>query len=273
MLSEKIGFIGAGNMTRAILGGMLKAGLVSPSQVIVSDKLPEQRETVTRNAGCEVLEDNQAVVRQSDVIIFAVKPFNMNDVCQEIRSAATPGKLFVSICAGITTEFIQDRLGEATRVVRVMPNTPALLGCGAAGIAPGKNATDVDLQLVLRIFQSVGTAVILDEDKLDLVTGLTGSGPAYVFYFAESLIAAGVQLGLTEADAQDLVTQTVLGAARMARESGKPLGELRIAVTTKRGTTEAGLNVLAEAGFPAIIAKCVEAATRRSAELSKGVLT
>jgi len=115
--------------------------------------------------------------------------------------------------------------------------------------------------------------VILSEDKMDLVTGLTGSGPAYVFYFAESLIRAGVQLGLTEADAQELVSQTLLGAARMARESGKPLGELRAAVTTKRGTTEAGLNVLEEAGMPAIITRCVEAATRRGAELSKGILT
>jgi pyrroline-5-carboxylate reductase len=270
MLRQRIGFVGAGNMTRAILSGILKAGLVDRDQVMVSDVKSEQRETVERSTQCETVDDNATVVERSDVVIFAVKPFNMADVCNSVRSSVNPDKLFVSICAGIPTAFIEERLGDGIRVVRVMPNTPALLGCGAAGVAPGKNASRADLDLVLSLFQSVGTAVILGEDKLDLVTGLTGSGPAYVFYFAESLIQAGVKLGLSEEDASELVTQTVLGAARMAIESGKPLGELRAAVTTKRGTTEAGLNVLEEAGFADIVCRCVDAATRRSAELSKG---
>jgi len=125
-------------MTRAILSGILKAGLVAPGQVVVADKLDEQRETVARNTGCEALADNSELVRRCDVVIFAVKPFNMADVCQEIQACAAPGKLFVSICAGITTSFIQERLGDGTRVVRVMPNTPALLGCGAAASLPAR---------------------------------------------------------------------------------------------------------------------------------------
>lgn len=268
-LNEQIGLIGGGNMARAILGGMLRAGLIAPEQAIVSDVAPEQLGRIRQIADVAVTPDNAEVVRRADVVFFATKPFQVDAVCAEIRCHVRPGQLFVTICAGIPTEFIGSRLGDGVRVVRVMPNTPSMIGCGAAGVAPGKHASAVDIELVTRIFSSIGKAIVVEEDKLDLVTGLTGSGPAYVYYFAEAMIAAGRQLGLDETQASVLVKQLMLGSARMILETDKPLDELRKAVATKGGTTEAGLRMLEEGGFPGLLLKCVIAATNRSRELSK----
>ncbi|MCX7019031.1 MAG: pyrroline-5-carboxylate reductase [Candidatus Sumerlaeota bacterium] len=274
MLNQRIGFIGAGNMASAIISGMLRAGLVAEEQIVVSDISTEQLRLIEGKTRVRTLENNAWVVDRSDVIIFCVKPFHMANVCAELQPYASPDKLFISICAGITTPFIEERLGGGAdampvRVVRVMSNTPALVGCGAAAIAPGRHASTTDVALAVNIFQSVGTTVVLEEEKLDVVTGLSGSGPAYFFYFAEALIVAGIELGLTESESRMLVMQTFLGAARMAHESGMLLGELRAAVTTKGGTTEAGLRALDESGFIELAYRCVENAARRSRELSK----
>jgi pyrroline-5-carboxylate reductase len=267
-LQQTIGFIGAGNMARAILKGMISAGLVVPQQAILSDAISTQVDSAVAETGARAAKSNVEVATAADIIILATKPFQVAEVCAEIRDSLRADALLISICAGVPTHKIEAALGANARVVRVMPNTPALISCGSAAIAAGQNATAADLENAASIFKAVGTAVIVDEGKLDLVTGLTGSGPAYVFRFIESLLQAGTELGLSEAEAQALVPQMVLGAARMAIESGKPLHELRQNVTTKGGTTEAGLKVLEEGDFAQLIHDCVAAATRRSKELA-----
>lgn len=269
-IREKFGFIGAGNMARAILGGMIKAGLIESGQAMVSDVSADQLKSTASMTGCATSASNADVARFADVVVLAVKPYQVADVCGEISGVVRSGQLFVSICAGIPCAFIEACLGPGVRVARVMPNTPALIGCGAAAVAGGSTATEGDVSLVCRVFESVGVAVKVGEEKLDLVTGLTGSGPAYLFHFAEALIAAGVELGLSPEDAETLVKQTVLGAARMAVESGRSLEDLRKAVTTKGGTTAAGLDVLADGGFAELVKKCVDRATARSRELAAG---
>jgi pyrroline-5-carboxylate reductase len=269
-LKQTFGFIGAGNMARAILSGMLNAHLINSTQAVVSDAVPEQLEKIEQIAQPKIAADNSEVVSSADVVLFAVKPYQMDAVVNEIKPHARPAQLFITICAGITTSFIEDRLGEGTRVVRVMPNTPALIQCGSAAVSPGRWATPQDVQLVLRIFNSVGVAVQLTEDKMNLVTGLTGSGPAYIFYFTELLIQAGMELGLTQSDATELVKQMVYGAARMAKETDVPLHELRQQVTTKGGTTEAGLRQLEEGDLRELVLSCIRAATDRGADLAQG---
>ena len=194
----------------------------------------------------------------------------MAEVCTEIAPASTSAKLFVSICAGIRTSFIEERLGPQVRVARVMPNTPALVGLGASGVAGGAWASEADVEFVAGLFRAVGVAVVVPEAQMDLVTGLTGSGPAYLFRFAEALIDAAVAQGMDAEVAELLVRQLVLGAGKLAAESRQPLHELRAIVTTKGGTTEAGLRALEEGGFEAAIRDCVARATSRGAELSSG---
>ncbi len=269
-LSQTLGFIGAGNMARAILGGTVRAGLVDPARALASDVSPDQLSGFCAATGAAAAASNREVAAKADVIVIATKPFHVEAVCAEVRDAARPAQLWVSICAGIRTPLIEQTLGGSARVVRVMPNTPALIGCGAAGVAPGRHATSGDLDLVTRLFGAVGVAVRVEEDQLDLVTGLSGSGPAYVFRFAEALIGAATELGLSPEQARTLALQTLLGSARMALESGRPLHDLRAAVTTKGGTTEAGLRALEEGDFSELIRDCVDAATRRSRELSGG---
>lgn len=269
-LDKKIGFIGAGNMGQAILGGMLRAGLIDATQAMVSDVSAEQLEKVEQKFQACIARDNQQVASFADVIILAVKPFQAGTVASEIRPGVRDGQLFVTILAGVTTKFFEEQLGPGAHVVRAMPNTPAMIGCGSTGIAPGSRATKADLDIVLRIFNSVGKAIVTTEDKLDLITGLTGSGPAYVYYFMEALIDAARELGLAEKDAAGLVYQMVQGAARVAMDLDQPLTDLRRAVTTKGGTTEAGMRQLEQGDFAGLIRRCVEAATKRSSELSSG---
>ncbi len=268
---HSIGFIGSGNMARAIIRGMLNVSLVSSDNVWISDANPEQVTRLTAECGVNAAADNRDLARKADVIVIATKPHHVGGVVTEVRDLLDPKRhLLVSICAGVKTTAIEIAAGEGIRVARVMPNTPALIGCGSAAISGGKATDDEDLALVSLIFNSVGKSVIVPEDKLDAVTGLSGSGPAYVFRFMEALLAAGVEQGLTEAEAKTLVPQMVLGAARMAVEGDRSLAEMREAVTTPGGTTAAGLHVLEEGDFMQLIHDCVEAATVRSRELASG---
>lgn len=266
---KTIGFIGSGNMALAIIRGMINTGLVEPGQIWVSDANPDQVEKVAAACGAQKAGSNADLVRHADVVILATKPYHVTDVMAEVKEVLEPSRhLVVSICAGVKTDTIESAAGDGVRVVRVMPNTPALIGCGSAGLAGGTFATETDLKVVSQIFDSVGTSIALPEEKLDAVTGVTGSGPAYVFRFMEALLAAAEDQGLTREEAQVLVPQMVLGAARMAVESDRSLAELRDAVTTPGGTTAAGLRVLEEGDFMALISDCVAAATARSKELA-----
>lgn len=268
---KTIGFIGSGNMARAIIRGMVATGLAKPEQVWISDVNPDQVSNVSKETGVNPASDNSHLAGQCDIIVLATKPHHVTGVLAEIReNLISERHLIVSICAGVRTLTIEDAAGPGVRVVRVMPNTPALIGCGSAAIAGGKNVGDADLKTVSQIFDSVGTSVILHEEKLDAVTGVSGSGPAYVFRFMEALLAAAEDQGLSRQEAATLVPQMVLGAVRMAVEGDRGLVELREAVTTPGGTTAAGLRVLEENHFMQMMSNCVAAATTRSRELAKG---
>ncbi|MCX7626639.1 MAG: pyrroline-5-carboxylate reductase [Candidatus Sumerlaeaceae bacterium] len=266
---KKIVFIGAGNMARAIAAGVIRKGTVDASHILASDVAEAQRTEFERITSAKTISSNHEAARWADLVILAVKPFQIATVCEDINPVIRPSQLVISICAGVTTQFLEQRLGDSVRVVRAMPNTPALIGCGATAVAAGSRATREDVDCVLELFGAVGVALELPESVLDVVTGLSGSGPAYVFYFAEALIAAAEKLGLPHGAAETLVKHTIYGASRLAIESPQSLESLRAAVTTKGGTTEAGLRALEQQGFARAIEECVAAAARRSAELSQ----
>lgn len=271
MLDLRVGFLGAGNMARAIAGGLVRAGLVRPEDIVASDVVPEALAGFAAAVpGAVACQGNVELVQSANVVVFATKPYHVGDVCDEIRAAVSESKLVVSICAGVPTSLFEARVGDGVRVVRVMPNTPALVGLGSTAVSGGRWATADDVALVVRMFEGVGVAVAVDESLLDVVTGLSGSGPAYFFRFAEHLIEAGVELGLDEPTATILVRQLMHGAGKMGGESPMTLAALRQMVTTKGGTTEAGLRQLEEGDLSELVLDCVRAATRRSEEFSRG---
>jgi len=263
----RLGAIGAGNMATALMGGIVRARLAAAQDCLASDIKAEARETFEKATGVRATGDSQGVLRRCDVILLAVKPQNMAEALAALKPCAEARHLFISIAAGVTTAFIEKALDGQARVVRVMPNTPALLGAGAAAIAPGAHSTRDDLALALRLMNAVGIAVEVAEADMDAVTALSGSGPAYFFYFVEQLIAAGVAQGLAPDVAEKLAKQTALGAARMLNECLETPERLRIAVTSPGGTTEVALKAFAEGGFPALVQRAVKAATDRGREL------
>lgn len=268
-VGRRFGFIGAGKMATALIKGILRAGLASPDNVIASDVVESAREKLAGETGIWTTESNLDVVKNSDVVVFAVHPHIVPRVCQEISDAVTEDHLLVSIAAGVKTERILAALGKPARIVRVMPNTPALVAAGAAAYCTGGTATEEDAELVARMLAVVGTAVRVEERLMDAVTGLSGSGPAYVFLFIESLADGGVRMGLPRATALQLAAQTVLGAARMVQETGLHPGELKDQVASPGGTTIAGLHELEKGAFRGTVMNAVEAATRRSIELGE----
>jgi pyrroline-5-carboxylate reductase len=256
-------------MATALAQGWLRAGLVTAERVFASDPIPQARLQFAKDTGTTSLEDNRLVVQRSTAVVLAVKPQNMAGLLQEIGPAVTPQHLIISIAAGVTLSQLTGALGADRRLIRVMPNTPCLVGASAAGYAAGAGATPADLRLVDRLLGSVGKAFALPEKLLDAVTGLSGSGPAYVFVMIEALSDGGVRVGLPREVATQLAAQTVFGAAKMLLDTGLHPGVLKDQVASPGGTTIAGLHALEKAGFRAALIDAVEAATRRSAELGK----
>jgi pyrroline-5-carboxylate reductase len=268
--SARIGFIGGGNMATAMIKGFVAAGLYRPDEIVVSDVDAGRRAALMRQLKVAAVADNAAVVRGAPVLVLAVKPQIMEGVLGELRTLLTSRHVVVSIAAGWPTARLERGLGETARVVRVMPNTPSLLGKGMAVAVRGRHATPSDERLVLRLLRTVGKArAVNDERLLDAVTGLSGSGPAYVYLFAEALIAGGIAVGLAQDAAVELALQTISGAAAMLQESGDSPAQLRAAVTSPNGTTFAGLNELERLGFSAAVQAGIAAATRRAEELGR----
>lgn len=264
---KKIGFIGAGMMAEAFARGLLKAG-VSPDSMSASDP-SEERHLVFGSLGIRCTIDNRAVAGASDIVMLVVKPFMMPDVLDELADAIRPEQLVLSIAAGIPVATVERAFRAEVPVVRVMPNTPCLLGEGAIGMAPGKYATRDDMELAAEVLGACGKVAQVTDDKMDAVTGLSGSGPAYVYTFIEALAAGGVRMGLPRDAALTLAAQTVLGAARMVIETGEHPAVLRDKVTTPAGTTIAGLAALEAGGFRSAVIDTVTAATERSIEIGK----
>jgi pyrroline-5-carboxylate reductase len=270
VLTEKIGVIGAGKIGSAIARGILRAGLAKKENVMASDVSDELRQAIARDLDIKVTPDNGALCDFAEIIILAVKPQIVDPVARAIAKKLGKSKLLVSVAAGVPLGRIETHLERGARVVRVMPNIPCVIGAGAAGFAGGGHATAADLEKVGAILNSFGVGLAVEEKYLDAVTGLSGSGPAYVFLFMEALADGGVQVGLSRDVALKLAMQTVYGAARMALESNKHLSELKDEVTSPGGTTIAGLYAMEQNGFRGTVMKAVVSATRRSQELGKG---
>jgi pyrroline-5-carboxylate reductase len=267
MTDNTIGFIGAGQMARALACGFLTRQLVQRGGIVAFDPSPDARATFLADVeGAKGVANNAAVVREAETVIVAVKPQSFPEVARELESTNTNGKLFVSIMAGVSLATLSKGL-RADRVIRVMPNTPCLVGQGAAGYALGPGATADDSALVEKLLQAVGVAVALPEKLLDAVTGLSGSGPAYVYVLIEALSDGGVRMGLPRPVAMQLAAQTVLGAAQMVLSSGEHPSVLKDRVASPAGTTIAGLQVLERRGVRSALLDAVEAATLRSQEL------
>ena len=267
---KKIAIIGGGKMGSIVAQGLIAQKIVSAKDIVVTDIDAKRLEFLRKTMKLKVSPHNEKAVKGADVIILAVKPQNMAVTLSGISSAIDKTKIVISIAAGITTSFIEASLAAGVRVLRVMPNTPALIGEGAAAVAKGSCAKKSDVKLAHIIFSAVGISVEVEEALIDAVTGLSGSGPAYCFLIIEALIDAGEKMGLPRDLAGKLAMQTMLGAARLCIHSDKQPAELREMVASPGGTTVAGLKALEDGNLRATIIAAVEAATKRSKELAGG---
>ncbi|WP_309891935.1 pyrroline-5-carboxylate reductase [Archangium sp.] len=272
MLDRTIAFLGAGNMAEALIKGLLRAGTARPESLIATARRADRLETLQRTYGVRVTQDNLAAVREADVVVLSVKPQVLDKVLLQVASEVDPRKLVISVAAGVPIAAMQRRLGAGARIIRAMPNTPSLVGAGACALSPGEHASEEDLAIATRIFQSVGTTTVLDENLLDAVTGLSGSGPAYIFLIIEALSDAGVKVGLPRYTALKLAAQTVLGSAQLLIETNAHPGQLKDQVTSPGGTAIAGLHTLEAGGLRTTLINAVEAATRRAKELGEQFL-
>ncbi len=266
---EGIGFIGAGRMATALARGLIAARFVDATRVVASDVSPEAAERFASTTGGRFSASNGAVIDDSTVIVLAVKPQQVSEVLTEQRPQITDEHLLVSIAAGVTLQSLREAAGDRGRLVRVMPNTPCLVGAGASAFACDSSASREDAALVQQMLGTVGWAVEVPESQLDAVTGLSGSGPAYVFQIIEALSDGGVRVGLPRETAMRLAAQTVLGAAKMVLETGEHPGALKDAVASPGGTTIAGLHALEHGGLRSALIDAVVAATLRSVELGR----
>lgn len=265
-----IGFIGGGNMGEALIKGLLAASVVKPNQIQVFDVSSARMQYLKATYAIELSSDLVELAAASQIVILAVKPQNMAEVLAALRSSVGHRPLIISIAAGISLATLAQGLPDGIPVIRVMPNTPALVSQGASALARRPRVTDEQMQQALALFEAVGTATEVDEKWMDAVTGLSGSGPGYVLLFIESLIDAGILMGLPRSIARELAVQTVSGTAKMVQETGKHPAELKDLITSPAGTTIRGLQVLEEKSFRGAILRAVEAATLRSQELGKG---
>ncbi len=261
-----LGFLGYGNMGRAIARGLMEQGAHSAERILVFDVDPTRGEEA-KSDGVELATSIEDLCQRSTVLVLAVKPQTMDEALRAIKPMLSPHTLVISIAAGISTAYISERLGSEIRVVRVMPNTPAMVRAGAAAAALNTRCTAEDAETVRGLFEAVGQCEIIAEEAMDAVTAVSGSGPAYFFYMVESMVKAGVAEGLTESQAARLAGQTLLGAGQLLAQSGESAATLRDRVTSKGGTTAAALAKLQERGFDQIVGEAVAAAARRSREL------
>ncbi|MBL9039866.1 MAG: pyrroline-5-carboxylate reductase [Archangium sp.] len=271
MIDRSIAFLGAGNMANALVKGLLRAG--TPAKLIhATVKREEKKRELETTHGIQVGFDNRAAAAKADVVVLCVKPQAMDALLTHIAPAIDATKLVVSVAAGVPIAAIERRFGAGARIVRAMPNTPALVGLGATALSAGAHATAEDLTLATAVFNAVGITTVLDESLLDAVTGLSGSGPAYIFLIIEALSDAGVKVGLSRHVALKLAAQTVLGSAQLLLETQQHPGHLKDQVTSPGGTAIAGLHTLEAGGLRTTLMDAVEAATRRAKQLGDAFL-
>lgn len=268
-MNKTIGFIGAGKMATAIIKGLLSSGIYDKNHIIASEPNPDNANLVASEMGIKVVSDNREVASVADVLLFAVKPFVIKDVLNEVSDIIDGNKLIISIAAGISTEKIVEFVGKPVRCVKVMPNTPALLGVGMSAVCKGIYATEDDFEVVLDIFKSVGEVVSVQEKDIDAITGVSGSGPAFYYYIINEIAKAGENLGLDYETALKLSAQTALGSARMILETGITPEQLINNVTTPGGTTAEGNKVLKESNISNILFETVQKTAQKSELMGK----
>lgn len=269
LASQRIGFIGAGNMAEALIRGLIRGNHIPADRVLASAPRRERLDELARDYGIAVTTANRDVAATCSVVVLSVKPQILETVLREISDTLAPTTLLVSIAAGVDTATIEQAVAEGVRVVRAMPNTPALVGAGATAIAAGKHAAPKDLATARAMFDAVGITVELAETHLDAVTGLSGSGPAYIFLILEALADAGVKVGLARRNAQRLAAQTVMGSAKLLLDTDEHPGKLKDMVTSPGGTAIAGLHTLEQGGLRTTLINAVETATKRARELGR----
>ena len=266
----KVAIIGAGKMGGILLQAFLKNNLVAAEQIFGTVQHPDRAQALSVQFGVEVTTDNLAAAGQADVILLGVKPIQVPDLMLQIRPALTPQKLVLSIAASVTTRSIEDAAGCDLAVIRAMPNTPAMIAAGVTALCSGRFVSPQQMAMAQRIFQTVGRTVVVDEKHMDAVTGLSGSGPAFLYIIIEALAEAGVNVGLPRDIATLLAAQTTLGSARMVLETGYHPALLKDAVTTPAGCTVDGILELEEGGLRVTLIKAVKRATQRAKELANG---
>ncbi len=267
-LKQTFGFLGAGRMASALAGGMVESGLIKGRQLIVSDVMQAALKSFTKSTGGRTAKSNAEVLRKADIIIIAVKPHQVIELLNELSDQITSKHLFISIAAGVSLAQLEEALGHKARVIRVMPNTPALVGEGASGFARGSNAKAADAKLAKQLLESVGMAIEVPEHLINSITGLSGSGPAYGFQMIEAMSDGAVAAGLPRDLATPLAAQTLLGAAKMVLETGEHPGKLKDMVTSPGGTTIEGLHEMEAAGVRGGLMNAVRAASDKAANLS-----
>ena len=265
---KKLAVIGAGNMGRAIIGGVVKSGLIPSENVIVSDPYEPGLVRVKEEYNTKTTTDSREAVKEADAILFAVKPNIIGKVFDGVRDLVDNNKIIISIAAATTIEFMQEKLGDDKKIVRVMPNTPALVGEAMSALSPNQNVNSEDLEYVLGIFNSFGKAEIVPEYLMDSVVGISGSSPAYVFMFIEALADGAVRAGMPRQQAYKFASQSVMGSAKMVLESEKHPGELKDMVCSPGGTTIEAVAILEESNMRSSIIKAVTAAVDKSKEMS-----
>ena len=265
-MAYDLGIIGGGNMAEAIVRGLLNSKTIPAEKIIVTDISSARREVFSQ-MGVRAVQDNASVAGNSYTVLLCVKPQQMAPALASLGPVSDSGALIISIAAGVRIKSIRGE--SALRVIRAMPNTPMLVGQGATAICAGPLVTSIDMSNARRIFESAGIVIETTEDKMDAVTALSGSGPAYFFYLVEQLIKVGIELGLPPDQAKLLACKTAMGSAKMLMESTEEPAELRRRVTSPGGTTEAAISHLNSAGWPAAMVEAVKAAAKRSGELSR----
>ncbi|WP_404350330.1 pyrroline-5-carboxylate reductase [Sutcliffiella horikoshii] len=267
MLKKKIGFIGSGKMAEAIIGGLVKSELVPANQIFASAKTNETVEKIANKYAIETTIQNREVAARADMLILAVKPDLHKEVIEEIVDVVISDTVVITIAAGITLEFLESAFGKKLKAVRVMPNTPSLVGEGMSAICANEAVNGEELQDVIRLFESFGKAEVLPEKLMDAVPAVSGSSPAYVYMFIEALADGAVQQGISRDQAYTMAAQAVLGAAKMVLETGKHPGELKDNVCTPGGATIEAVTTLEKQGFRAAIVSAMEACTEKSKRL------
>lgn len=271
MKSQRIGMLGAGNMAGALIRGLLASKSVTAEQIVASDVRVDHLKELEAKYGIKTFEDNRELAKVSNLVVLAVKPQVIDRVLDQMADAFAPDTLLVSIAAGVPIRSLEARLPAHVRVVRAMPNTAAIALAGATGIAPGSRATKEDIDVTQALFAAIGRSVVLDESLIDAVTGLSGSGPAYIMVIIEALADGGVKVGLHRDTALLLAAQTVYGSAKLLLETGEHPGRLKDMVTSPGGTAIAGLHTLETGGIRRTLIDAVEAAAKRAAELGEAM--